>query len=96
MKKHRVAITAGVVALVVSGVCFVPFEYHIDCAVRVVPREYKVSNVAFSAKEKMSATVFAQVAGRYDASFVKPGSWVEAGDVIGQLKTTMNADCWCS
>ncbi len=86
VKKHRVAITAGVVALVVSGVCFVPFEYHIDCAVRVVPREYKVSNVAFSATEKMSATVFAQVAGRYDVCFVKPGSWVEAGDVIVQLE----------
>ena len=59
MKKHRVAITAGVIALVIGGICFVPFEYHIDCAVRVVPREYKVQEVAFAAEEKMSATVFA-------------------------------------
>ncbi len=86
VKKHRVAITAGVIALVIGGICFVPYEYHIDCAVRVVPREYKVQEVAFAAEEKMSATVFAQVAGRYEACFVKPGTWVEAGDLIVKLE----------
>ena len=34
----------------------------------------------------MSATVFAQVAGRYEACFVKPGTWVEAGDLIVKLE----------
>ena len=54
VKKHRVAITAGVIAFVIGGICFVPFEYHIDCAVRVVPREYKVQEVAFAAEEDVS------------------------------------------
>tara|TARA_B100000676_G_scaffold55170_1_gene54261 strand:- start:2608 stop:4893 length:2286 start_codon:yes stop_codon:yes gene_type:complete len=86
VKKPRVAITAAVVALFISVICFLPLEYHIDCAVRIVPREYKVSAAAFSAEEKMSATVFAQVAGHYDTCYVKPGSWVESGDVIMQLE----------
>ena len=86
VKKHRVAITAGVIALVIGVVCFVPFEYRIDCAVRVVPREYQIQEANFSQENKMSATVFAQIAGRYDECFVKPGTWVEAGDLIMQLE----------
>ena len=86
MKKHRVAITGGIIALVIGVIGFVPFEYHIDCAVRVVPREYQVNEVAFTPENKLSATVFAQVAGRYDQCFVKPGTWVDQGDVIMKLE----------
>ena len=86
VKKHRVAVTGGIIALVIGVIGFVPFEYHIDCAVRVVPREYQVNEVAFTPENKLSATVFAQVAGRYDQCFVKPGTWVDQGDVIMKLE----------
>jgi len=87
VKKHRVAATLAVVAGFVGVICFVPFEYHIDCAVRMVPREYAmtqtVGGVDYS--NRISATVFAQANGRMVDVFVKPGSWVEKDDLIARI-----------
>jgi putative peptide zinc metalloprotease protein len=97
VKKHRLAATVGVVATFVGVVCLVPFEYHIDCAVRLVPREYAasiqsvgdetdVSRHEVDYSRRLSATVFAQANGRLVEMNVTAGSWVDKGDLIARIE----------
>ena len=97
VKKHRLAATVGVMVAFVGVTCLVPFEYHIDCAVRLVPREYAasiqsvgdatdVSRHEVDYSRRLSATVFAQANGRLVEINVTAGSWVEKGDLIARIE----------
>ena len=84
VKRHRLLISASVVGAIILAILFVPYTYHIECPVRIVARE-SVKDVTTGETYRVSATVYAQVSGELSYR-VKPGNWVEQGDVIAHLE----------
>ena len=86
VKQHRVAASLGVVAVVILLITLVPLPYHVDCAVRLVPRDAdRIAGVANS--QPRSATVYVSIPSRLEKCLVEPGQLVKRGDLIAQLNS---------
>ncbi len=71
VKRKPLAITLAVVATVIASIAWIPLPYHVDCAFEIRPREAGVEYAGTAGMIKWA---------------VEPGSQVEAGDKILQLK----------
>ena len=83
VKRHRLAATVGIVALVLAMVCWIPLPYHIKCAVRIVPRETAQVDAGEAAKV-ISRPVYASVPCRLAECFVEPGTQVKAKQLLAR------------
>jgi putative peptide zinc metalloprotease protein len=71
VKRHRLAVTLGVVAGVVAFIVFVPLPFHVACPVEIQPRDAQL--------------VFATVPGKIKEVAVQPGDQVDQGQVLARL-----------
>lgn len=83
VKRHRVAITLGVLASLILAIVLIPLPFHVDCAVRLVPRDSAASGEIAG---QASAVIYASIPSRLEECFVKPGQRVKAGDPIARLE----------
>ncbi|MFP6576125.1 MAG: HlyD family efflux transporter periplasmic adaptor subunit, partial [Pirellulaceae bacterium] len=83
VKRHRLVATVATVVAVILLICWVPLPYHIKCTVRIVPRE-----VALVESDEpgavISRPVYAAVPCRLEECWVKPGSQVEANELLAR------------
>jgi putative peptide zinc metalloprotease protein len=71
MKRKNVLTSLVVASAVIVGIAYIPFPYHVDCAVEIQPHD--------------AQQVFAMVPGRLISWNKKPGDPVQAGEPIAQL-----------
>jgi putative peptide zinc metalloprotease protein len=71
MKRKNVLTSLVVASAVIVGIAYIPFPYHVDCAVEIQPHD--------------AQQVFAMVPGRLMSWNKKPGDPVQAGEPIAQL-----------
>ena len=71
VKKPRMALSLGVISLVVLAFVFVPLPYHVTCALEVKPRD--------------AHPVYVVVPGKLESVNVKAGQQVQAGDQLALL-----------
>ncbi|MFP6604200.1 MAG: HlyD family efflux transporter periplasmic adaptor subunit [Pirellulaceae bacterium] len=83
VKRHRVAATVGLVALVLAMVCWIPLPYHIKCAVRIVPREMAQVEPGDQVTV-ISRPVYASVPCRLAECLVEAGMQVEAKQLLAR------------
>jgi putative peptide zinc metalloprotease protein len=85
VKQHRVAMTLGMVGLVVLLIAFVPLPYHVDCAVRLVPRDAPRGGEVGDTGP-LAASVYVSIPSRLKRCLVLAGQRVKAGELIAQLE----------
>lgn len=72
VKRHRVIASLSVVAALIAVFLAVPLPFHITCGFHVKPRD--------------AVTVYAAVDGRLDEIRVRPGDYVQQGDVLAVME----------
>jgi putative peptide zinc metalloprotease protein len=86
VKQRRVVMTLGVVGVLILLVALVPLPYSVDCAVRIVPRDFDRSAEGNDAQRR-AATIYASIPSRLEKCLVKPGQQVRAGELIARLES---------
>jgi len=71
VKKPRMYLSLGGLALIVAAVVFVPLPYHVMAVLEVQARD--------------ASSVYVDVPGRLDALYVQPGDRVDTGKALAQL-----------
>ncbi len=70
VKRGRLLTSLGILAAVVTAVCYIPLPHHIDCAFEIRPAS--------------AGSVYAGVPGQI-VDTIKPGTWVREGDELARL-----------
>jgi putative peptide zinc metalloprotease protein len=83
VKRHRLVATVATVVAVILLVCWVPLPYHIKCTVRIVPREVSLVESG-EPGTVISRPVYAAVPCRLEECWVKPGTQVEANELLAR------------